>query len=74
MRTYKGVIQRLDKAINILNNIIDSKKQKDYTKEDLFLMAKCYRYISRSCLKMAKVNGTVSVGAGFSFGDSKKGK
>lgn len=74
MRTYKGFIQRLDKVIDILNEIITNKKQKDYTKEDLLLIAKCYRYISRSYLKMAKINSTVSAGSGFSFESYKKGK
>ncbi|AHC94097.1 hypothetical protein WRP3_018 [Lactococcus phage WRP3] len=74
MRTYKGFIQRLDKVIDILNKIITNKKQKDYTKEDLLLIAKCYRYISRSYLKMAKINSTVSAGSGFSFESYEKGK
>ena len=74
MITYKGFIQRLDKVIDILNKIITNKKQKDYTKEDLLLIAKCYRYISRSYLKMAKINSTVSAGSGFSFESYKKGK
>ena len=74
MRTYKGFIQRLDKVIDILNEIITNKKQKDYTKEDLLLIAKCYRYISRSYLKMAKINSTVSAGSGFSFESYKQGK
>lgn len=74
MRTYKGFIQRLDKVIDILNKIITNKKQKDYTKEDLLLIAKCYRYISRSYLKMAKINSTVSAGSGFSFESYKKGE
>ena len=74
MRTYKGFIQRLDKVIDILNKIITNKKQKDYTKEDLLLIAKCYRYISRSYLKMAKINSTVSTGSGFSFESYKRGE
>ena len=74
MRTYKGFIQRLDKVIDILNKIITNKKQKDYTKEDLLLIAKCYRYISRSYLKMAMVNYSISAGSGFSFNDIKKGR
>lgn len=74
MRTYKGFIQRFDKVIDILNEIITNKKQKDYTKEDLLLIAKCYRYISRSYLKMAKINSTVSAGSGFSFESYNKGK
>ena len=74
MRTYKGFIQRLDKVIDILNKIITNKKQKNYTKEDLLLIAKCYRYISRSYLKMAKINSTVSTGSGFSFESYKRGE
>lgn len=74
MRTYKGFIQRLDKVIDILNEIITNKKQKDYTKEDSFLIAKCYRYIARSYFKMAKINNTVSADSGFSFKDIEEGK
>lgn len=67
MRTYKGFLQRFDKVIDILNEILEVKTDKDYTKEDLFLIAKCYRYLSRSYLKMAKINSTLSSGSGFSF-------
>lgn len=74
MRTYKGFLQRFDKVIDILNETLEGKTDKDYTKEDLFLIAKCYRYFSRSYLKMAKINSTVSAGSGFSFNDIKKGK
>ena len=69
MRTYKGFLQRFDKVIDILNETLDGKKEKDYTREELFRIAKCYRYFSRSYLKMAKINSTLSVGSGFSFND-----
>lgn len=74
MRTYEGFLQRFDKAIDILNEILEGKKEKDYTREELFVIAKCYRYFSRSYLKMAKINSTVSAGSGFSFKDIDEGE
>lgn len=74
MRTYKGFLKRFNKVIDILNETLEGKTDKDYTKEDLFLIAKCNRYLSRSYLKMAKVNSTLSAGSGFSFNDIDEGE
>ena len=74
MRTYEGFLYRFNKVINILNEKQVSKKRDDYTKEDLFLIAKCYRYLARSYFKMAMVNNSVSAGSGFSFNNIKDGK
>lgn len=74
MRTYKGFLERFDKVIDILNETQVSKKREDYTKEDLFLIAKCYRYLAKSYFKMAMVNYSISAGSGFSFNDIKKGR
>ena len=74
MRTYEGFLYRFNKVVNILNEKQVSKKREDYTKEDLFLIAKCYRYLARSYFKMAMVNNSVSAGSGFSFNNIKDGK
>lgn len=74
MRTYEGFLYRFNKVVNILNETQVSKKREDYTKEDLFLIAKCYRYLARSYFKMAMVNNSVSAGSGFSFNNIKDGK
>ena len=74
MRTYEGFLYRFSKVVDILNETLDGKKEKDYTKEDLFLIAKCYRYLARSYFKMAMVNNSVSAGSGFSFNNIKDGK
>lgn len=74
MRTYEGFLYRFNKVVNILNETQVSKKREDYTKEDLFLIAKCYRYLARSYFKMAMVNNSVSAGSGFSFNNIKEGK
>ena len=74
MRTYEGFLYRFSKVIDILNEIQVSKKREDYTKEDLFLISKCYRYLTRSYFKMAMVNNSVSAGSGFSFNNIKDGK
>ena len=74
MRTYKGFLYRFNEVSKLLNRTLVSKKKEDYTKEDLFLIAKCYRYIARSYFKMAKINNTVSADSGFSFKNIKDGK
>lgn len=74
MRIYEGFLYRFNKVINILNETQVSKKREDYTKEDLFLIAKCYRYLARSYFKMAMINNSVSAGSGFSFNNIKDGK
>lgn len=74
MRTYEGFLYRFNKVVNILNETQVNKKREDYTKEDLFLIAKCYRYLARSYFKMAMVNNSVSAGSGFSFNNIKDGK